>query len=205
MGAVPEAEGEASPEALLLAGALLVTSIVVHEALHGLGYRWGGVDWSEIEFGFSLRGLAPYAHCTAALRCGSYQRAIALPGLVLGIPPLAVGLSAGHWGATIFAFVMLAFASGDALLLWTLRGVPRGDWVRDPPSKMGALLLGHGASEVAPALAFDLKEGSGPEENGQEESGRGSETSLRRALLRLLALVVVPILVGIVAGVLLGS
>ena len=68
-----------------------------------------------------------YAHCTAALRCGPYRRAIALPGLVPGMPPLVIGLAAGHWGATLFAFVMLAFAGGDFLLLWTLRGVPGTD------------------------------------------------------------------------------
>ncbi len=52
-GGVPGTGSEASPMALLLIGVLLVACVVLHEALHGLGYWWGGADRSEIEFGFN--------------------------------------------------------------------------------------------------------------------------------------------------------
>ena len=59
---------------------------------------------------------------------------------------------------------------------------------------MGALVLGHGASEAAPSLAFDLQEG-----------GQAFESSSRRALLWLLGVLVVSVLVGIAAGFLVGG
>jgi hypothetical protein len=135
--------------------AVFAGGIVVHEGLHAVGYAQGGATRPEIEFGINWRGLAPYAHCTAPLRCGVYRWAVALPGLVLGVLPLGVGLLTGVWAVTLVAYVMLVAAAGDALLLWTLRGVSRDAWVQDHPHKMGALVLGHPASPVAPALAFE--------------------------------------------------
>ncbi|MFB6099539.1 MAG: metalloprotease family protein, partial [Salinibacter sp.] len=134
-------------------------------------------------------GLAPYAHCAAPLHCGAYRWAIALPGLVLGPPPLAAGLITGHWLTTLFAFIMLAAAGGDALLLWTLRGIPGNAWVQDHPCKMGALVLGHGSSGAAPRLAFD------PEAGAQESEDSGTKTTRW-----LLVILIVSAVIGGVAG-----
>lgn len=185
----PEALSSISPMDGVLFVGLFVAGVVVHEGIHGLGYRWGGAAWSEIEFGVNWSGLAPYAHCAAPLRCGAYRWAIALPGLVLGIAPLAVGLTNGHWGATLFAFVMLAAAGGDVLLLWMLQGISRNTWVQDHPRKMGALVLGHGSSDAAPRLRFD------PETGAQELEESGTKT-----VRLLLAVVIVSAAVGGVVG-----
>jgi Protein of unknown function (DUF3267). len=168
---------------------LFIAGVVVHEGIHGLGYAWGGAAWAEIEFGFNWSGFAPYAHCTAPLRCGPYQWAIVLPGFVLGALPSAVGLIAGHWGTTLFAFAMLAAAGGDGLLLWTLRHVPQGAWVQDHPRKMGALVLGHGSSGAAPRLAFD------PEAGAQDSEESGMKTAGV-----LLVILIVSALIGGVVG-----
>lgn len=184
----------ASPSVFLSFGALLAIGVLVHEAIHGLGYAWGGADRSEIEFGFSWAGLAPYAHCTTPLRCGAYRRAVALPGLVLGAVPLVVGLAIGHWGATIFAFVMLSLAGGDALLLWTLRKVPRASWVQDHPTQMGALVLGHGSSDVAPMLAFE------PEALDENDREMNRRQSFRLLLILLAVSAVIGGIVGFLAA-----
>lgn len=152
----PSGSDALGPDAFFGFSVAILVGIVVHEGLHGIGFRWGGADWSAVEFGFSWRGLAPYAHCDAPLRCAPYRWAIALPGLVLGGGPLAVGLGAGHWGITGFGAVMLAAAGGDFLILWLLRTVPRRAWVRDHPSQVGALILGGPSADEAPALAFNL-------------------------------------------------
>jgi hypothetical protein len=186
---VPEVSSLVSPMGGALLGGLIVAGVVVHEGIHGLGYLWGGAAWSEVKFGFNWSGFAPYAHCGAPLRCGAYRWAIVLPGLVLGAVPLAVGLTTGRWGATLFAFVMLAAAGGDALLLWMLRAVPRGAWVQDHPRKMGALVLGHSSSEAAPRLAFDPEAGTQVSENGDTRTTRW-----------LLGIVIVSVVVGGVAG-----
>ncbi|WP_103029904.1 DUF3267 domain-containing protein [Salinibacter altiplanensis] len=191
---VPKGSLSISPMDGLFFGGLFIAGVVVHEGIHGFGYRWGGAAWSEIEFGVNWEGLAPYAHCAAPLRCGAYRRAIALPGLVLGALPLAAGLATGHWGTTLFAFVMLAAAGGDVLLLWMLRGVPRGEWVQDHPRKMGALVLGRGALEAAPRLSFDL-------ETDTQESEEGGTKTVRLYLVIILVSAIVGGVVGFVAAI----
>lgn len=133
----------------------MIGSIVIHEALHGLGYYWAGADRSDIEFGFSWSGLVPYAHCAVPLRANPYRVAGALPGLVLGVLPLVVGLGLGIWWLTAYAFLMLLAAAGDTLLLWIMRGVPGDAWTQDHPSEMGCLVLGHSSSPVPPVLEYD--------------------------------------------------
>ncbi|MFB6278193.1 MAG: DUF3267 domain-containing protein [Salinibacter sp.] len=175
-GSPPESGG---PSAALLM-TVVFGGIVVHEALHGVGYVWGGADRSEVEFGVDWSSLTPYAHCGAPLRCGPYRWAIALPGLALGVVPLLVGLAVGSWATVLLAALMLGAAGGDAMLLWMLRGVPGDAWVRDHPSKMGSLVLGHPASEVPPTLDFDLGENglaeNDPDDNVPGESSPGESS-----------------------------
>lgn len=161
------------PSATLLM-TVVFGGIVVHEALHGVGYVWGGAGRSEVEFGVDWSSLTPYAHCEAPLRCGPYRWAIALPGLALGVVPLLVGLAVGSWPTVLLAALMLGAAGGDAMLLWMLRGVPSDAWVRDHPDKMGSLVLGHSASEVPPKLDFDLGESDSGESEGAEEGDSSS-------------------------------
>jgi len=132
-------------------------SIIIHEALHGIGYYWAGADRSDIEFGFNWSSLAPYAHCTVPLRANPYRVAVALPGLVLGVLPLGVGLGLGLWWLTVYAFLMLTAAAGDALLLWIMRAVPGPAWTQDHPSKMGCLVLGHASASQPPPVVSDVE------------------------------------------------
>jgi Protein of unknown function (DUF3267). len=161
----------ALPETDLFPASLLgafFASVVVHEAIHGLGFYWGGADWPEIEFGFKWSSLTPYAHCSVPLRAIPYRMALALPGLVLGVPPLLAGLSLGSWWLTLYAFLMLLGAAGDTLLLWMMRDVSGSTWVQDHPSQMGCLVLGHPSSTVAPTL---VKEESPDTTDSSEDSG----------------------------------
>ena len=152
----------------------MIGSIVIHEALHGLGYYWAGADRSDIEFGFNWSGLVPYAHCAVPLRANPYRVAIALPGLVLGVLPLVLGLSLGRWWLTAYAFLMLLAAAGDTLLLWIMRGVSGDAWMQDHPSKMGCLVLGHSASPIAPILEDDVNDET---DNSEEQPPSGPSAS----------------------------
>lgn len=177
--------------------ALFVAGVFVHEALHGLGYWWGGAPSSTIEFGFHWEGLAPYAHCSTALRTHSYRLAVLLPGLVLGILPLGIGLVIDSWTLTIFAFMMLIAAGGDGLLLWTIRDIPGDAWIQDHPSEVGGLVLGHASSSTPPVVADDL---SAPPAGNSDEGVAG--TTLIYIFLFVLALGVA---VGVFAPMLLGG
>lgn len=126
------------------------TGTVLHEALHGLGHVWGEASWNDVRFGMHWGALTPYARCAIPSRARSYRLAVALPGLVLGVLPLAAGWWTGHWLTTFYGFLMLVAAAGDFLVLWILRGVPSGAWVQDHPEEVGCIVV---ADATAPAPA----------------------------------------------------
>lgn len=136
-----------------------VVGVLLHEGLHGLGHMWGEASWDDVEFGMHWKALTPFARSTVPTRARSYRVAIALPGLILGIGPLAFGLSTGTWLATFYGFLMLVAAAGDFLILWILVGVSGGAWVQDHPRQVGCLVVaGAEDSSPKPVSAADLPE-----------------------------------------------
>jgi hypothetical protein len=117
-------------------------SIVVHELLHAVGYIWvGGVPRTAVKFGFSWRGLAPYAHCREAMTARAYRTAVLLPGIILGVLPAIVGLLIGSFWLTLFGAIMVMAAGGDLAVLLAVRDVPATAIVRDHPTKPGCEVL----------------------------------------------------------------
>ena len=105
---------------------VLVTYVVgtaLHEALLLLGYRVFGRA-TRTALSISLHGLIAYAHCDAPISVQAYRAAVALPGLVLGIVPLLIGLATGNVWFTYFGALMSAGALGDMRVLATLRKLP---------------------------------------------------------------------------------
>jgi hypothetical protein len=110
--------------------------------------------------------LTPFAQCTVPTRARSYRVALALPGLVLGVGPLTIGLLTGGWLATFYGFLMLVAAAGDLLILWILRGVPTGAWVQDHPQQVGCLVVA-GADAPAPSPVSDAEVPEAPTSSDQ--------------------------------------
>lgn len=154
---LPEAPFPSDPVSILLFCGAFVLGVLFHEGLHGLGHVRGEASWTDVQFGMHWKALTPFAQCTVPTRARSYRIAIALPGLVLGVAPLAFGVATGTWLATFYGFLMLVAAAGDFLILWILRGVPAGAWVQDHPSQVGCLVVaGDGASAPRPVSEADL-------------------------------------------------
>lgn len=144
---------------ILLFFLAFAVGVLLHEGLHGLGHVWGEASWDDVEFGMHWKALTPFAQSTVPTRARSYRIAIALPGLVLGIGPLAFGLSTGTWLATFYGFLMLVAAAGDFLILWILVGVPAGAWVQDHPQQVGCLVVAGAEDPPPPPLSTaDLPE-----------------------------------------------
>ena len=141
---------------LLFCGAF-VLGVLFHEGLHGLGHVRGEAAWADVQFGMHWKALTPFAQCTVPTRARSYRIAITLPGLVLGVVPLGLGVATGTWLATFYGFLMLVAAAGDFLILWILRGVPAGAWVQDHPRQVGCLVVaGAEAAPPSPVSKEDL-------------------------------------------------
>lgn len=121
----------------------IVVGTIVHEGLHGLGWTFfGSLAPRSVRYGFNLRTVTPYAHCTVPMKASDYRKGTVLPGIMLGVLPAAVGLVAESGILIMFAAFFLAAASGDFLCLWIMRSVPYDVWVTDHPTRAGCLVTG---------------------------------------------------------------
>ena len=121
---------------------LFVVSIVVHEALHAVGFIAAGrVPRSAVRFGLDRKTLSPFAGCRVPLRAGAYRVSVLLPALVLGVVPTVAGLAAGVAWLTLWGAFMLLAAGGDFAVVWAMRGVPNAARVLDHPERVGCRVV----------------------------------------------------------------
>lgn len=117
---------------------VFIGGIVVHELIHGIAWMvFGRKPLNRIKFGFQVKTLTPYAHCTEPMEVNAYRLGTLMPGLLLGLIPAAYGILSGNGGWLAFGMLFSAAASGDALILWLLRAVKAGAQVEDHPSRAG--------------------------------------------------------------------
>lgn len=121
---------------------ILLTGIVLHEALHALGWKFAaGVPWSAMKFGINWKVLAPYAHCKVPMMARAYRVGILLPGFALGLFPGIAGLLSGSFVITSLGAMFSAAASGDLLGFWAIRSVPSSARVLDHPTELGCEVI----------------------------------------------------------------
>jgi hypothetical protein len=119
-----------------------VGSVVLHEALHAVGFLlFGRARPSTLHFGVDRATLSPYAGCRAPLPANAYRAAVLLPGVALGVVPVVGGLVGGTAWLTLWGAFMLVTAGGDLAVLLVLRGVPGRARVVDHPTRAGGLVL----------------------------------------------------------------
>ncbi len=118
-----------------------LVSIVVHEALHGVGFLAAGAPRSAVKFGVQVRTLTPYATCRVPLAVRPYRFAAALPAIVLGLLPMLASWITGSADLAMAAAWMLAFAGGDLLILWLIRDLPPETQVIDHPERAGCRVV----------------------------------------------------------------
>jgi hypothetical protein len=119
----------------------IVLGIAVHEAVHGLAWAWAsGVGLDKIKYGFQVKTLTPYAHSTVPMSAKAYRIGAAMPLVVLGLLPYAVGL-ASKWPVVVGFGIFFSFAAvGDLMILWIVRGLDASQLVQDHPTKGGVIL-----------------------------------------------------------------
>jgi hypothetical protein len=117
---------------------LLVVGIVIHEALHSLGWQvFGKLPAGTVKFGVMWKVLTPYAHLTRPVPARVYRAGTMLPGLVLGILPLMIALLSGSGWLFWIGLIFTQAAGGDFFILWLLRDVPAFWLVEDHPVRAG--------------------------------------------------------------------
>jgi hypothetical protein len=120
----------------------IVFGILMHEGLHWLGYvGCAQLPRKTVRFGFKLRSFAAYVHADSPVRISAYRCLVALPGVILGVVPVFVGIGWESASITLYGFLMLVGASGDFAILWKIRHVPPESYVLDHPYRAGCWVL----------------------------------------------------------------
>lgn len=121
---------------------MLIIGLLLHELLHGLSWAYfGQKSLHDIQFGFQLKTLIPYAYCKVPLNIKAYRIGIAIPGIVLGLFPAIIGLVTGIIWTTILGLFFILAATGDILLLWITRKIKVNNLVKDHPKRVGCYVI----------------------------------------------------------------
>lgn len=132
-----------------LAFGLIIAGVIVHELLHGVGFIcFGAGRWTDLRFGFKWRCMAAYATCSNVMPMSAYRGSCALPGLVLGVLPGVIGLTAGNVDWLAYGCLFIGAAGGDAAILWHSRHIPPATLVRDAHVTSGCEIVRSGTPLV---------------------------------------------------------
>lgn len=128
--------------ALLGLLAVLLAGLLLHEAVHLLGYwLFGRVPRGATRFHFGRAALTPQVQCDTPIRAAAYRRMLLLPALLLGVIPAMAAILLGSWWALIWGTWMLAASGGDFAALWAMRGVGSDAPVRAHPRRAGCQIF----------------------------------------------------------------
>ena len=119
----------------------MVLGIIVHEALHGLGWKYAGrLQWKDMAYGMQWKYLTPYAHSKKPMPKSVYVLGSLLPGIILGLLPYLVALAIGHNWLMLLGVVFTFSAGGDFWIVYTLRNIPPETLVQDHPENAGCIV-----------------------------------------------------------------
>ena len=119
-----------------------VAFIVLHEMIHGL--TWQGLSGGNrgvVEYGVKWKVLTPYAHLKIPIGLNSYRWGTGMPGLLLGVLPVLIGLGLGDGIIFLIGLFMTASAGGDFTILYLLRNDRTPALVEDHPDNAGCYVL----------------------------------------------------------------
>jgi hypothetical protein len=121
---------------------LIFVGIVLHEIIHGVTWMYfSKKPFTTIKFGVNWKVLSPYAHCTEPMGVNAYRLGAMMPGLLVGVLPYLVGLFSGNIWITLFGLFFTFAASGDAIIIWSIRKVEKGKQVEDHPTRAGCFVV----------------------------------------------------------------
>ena len=92
-----------------------------------IGANFPDIDVVAVPLGHSLEFRRGWTH--------------GVPALALGVLPVAVGMAIGHGFLLVWGAFMLHAATGDLIVLWTIRSVPGRARVLDHPERVGCRVL----------------------------------------------------------------
>lgn len=117
-------------------------AVPVHELLHAGAWWLSGVPWRAIRFGaLPWRGMV-YVTTDRPLKARHLRFSLLAPVVVLGLVPMAFGLTVGLEWATVFGALLVGGAGGDLAIFHAMRSLGPDVLVRDHPTVPGFIVMG---------------------------------------------------------------
>ncbi len=120
---------------------IFIVGIVAHELIHGLSWMFAGrLSFKQMKFGFQVKTLTPYAHCTVPIPKSAYVFGTLMPALILGLFPFLLSLINGSGWLFILSILFTFASAGDFLIVYLIRNVPWSALVEDHPKNAGCFV-----------------------------------------------------------------
>lgn len=119
---------------LFLAGMIII--VVIHEAIHLIGFRYiGGVPRKELAWGVNWKMGVAYAHAKKPITVEKMKKVLMLPFVPTGLLPLILGVSMDLLPLSFLGVILTAGCFGDVALYRKVMKFPDGALVLDHPTK----------------------------------------------------------------------
>lgn len=100
---------------------VFIVLVVVHEFIHGVTWSFfTEKGWKSIAFGFILKYLTPYCHCSEPMKKHQIIIGALMPTIILGIVPAVVAILCGSSFLMTVGILMIYGGGGDILVTYKL-------------------------------------------------------------------------------------
>ncbi|WP_100012506.1 DUF3267 domain-containing protein [Lentibacillus sediminis] len=119
---------------LFLAGMIIM--VVIHEAIHLIGFRYiGDVPRKELAWGVNWKMGVAYAHAKKPITVAQMKKVLMLPFVPTGLLPLILGVSMNFLPISMLGVILTVGCFGDVALYRKVMKFPDEALVLDHPTK----------------------------------------------------------------------
>jgi hypothetical protein len=120
----------------------VLPGILAHELIHAAGWAvFARRRLRDIRIGVRWQSMTPYAHPKHPMPVEAYRAGAVMPAIVMGLAPALASIAVGTPVLMAWSLVFVLAAGGDLVVLWLIRGVPRGRLVADHPTRAGCMVM----------------------------------------------------------------
>jgi len=116
----------------------LIVAIFIHELIHGICFfLFAKSGFKAVRFGIKWKSLAPYCHCSEAIKVQQYWITLLMPTIILGFIPTLIGFIINNFTVVVFGCTMIVAGIGDFFGVWLSRDLAKNTIIKDHSTKIG--------------------------------------------------------------------
>lgn len=133
---------DSSPLSFFALVALVIGSIYLRIVIIGSSWRFfGKKNANAVKYVTDLETKSPFIYCDEPIKIGAYRLGLAMPGTLLGILPVTIGILSGIGFVFILGVFGILLAGGEIYILWAIRKVEPRALVKDHSLRVGCYII----------------------------------------------------------------